>query len=184
MEEEIDNLDTSWIEKFKKVENNYNIFYEEEVSNIKIYILYIDSNKTLQKIKQDNILLEKGILYKEYLLSYITKFQTDNDIQFKLLNILKYNISLESEYIEHFLKNNTQDNTQDITQDITQNEYLSVIHNLDNIYFKKTINIFQDLNCLYFIFHQLPKKLKSSNTKKVYIKHTKRKTKKRRLKIL
>ena len=40
------------------------------------------------------------------------------------------------------------------------NIYLSFIP-IDDIYFKKTINIFQDLNSLYFIFHQLPKKIEN-----------------------
>jgi hypothetical protein len=55
-------------------------------------------------------------------------------------------------------------------------EYLVSIKNIDTIKFDRTINMFQDLNDLFFIFYEKSDKKEIKNiTKKVYL-NTKNKT--------
>jgi len=55
-------------------------------------------------------------------------------------------------------------------------EYLSVIKNIDEIVFNKSINMFHDLNDLIFIFYEkshLLKKPDATYTKKIFIRSLK-----------
>jgi hypothetical protein len=168
MEEE---LDTGWIKNFEIEEKDYDGFYKESISHIKAYYLFVNSTNEIHKIKRENILLqENSILPKETLISMIKKNQIDKDHKYNLISLLKYNITLEPEHIQQFLSTTSE------------NTYIQPITTISDISYDPSINIFQDLNSIYFIFHELKKKLNHSNTKKIYLKTNNRKTKKRNLK--
>ena len=66
--EEIDLLDTSWIESYEDEEKYYTMFYPESNKSIKTNILYINKEKELEKIKErkvelfeDNMLKKRGL---------------------------------------------------------------------------------------------------------------------------
>ena len=58
---------------YEDLESNYDIFYKENISNIKIYIFYINNKNILQKIKKDNLLLEDGGLLKKRIYFFTNK---------------------------------------------------------------------------------------------------------------
>ena len=166
----MEELDDSWISSFENIERKYNVFYKEKVSSIKICILYIDSNNILQKIVQDNMILEKdGWLLKENLINIIKTREKDNDIKYKLTSLLKYNITIDPVDINNMLKGNINDT------------YMNALREINNIKYNDTISIFQDLNSMYFIFTELSKKLKLSTTKKIYLNRDNRKTRRKRV---
>ena len=147
-------MDTSWIKNYEDLESNYDIFYKENISNIKIYIFYINNKNVLQKIKKDNLLLEdNGILKKEYIFSLIKKYEVDsnneinNKNKYKLFSLLKYNITLNPENIGNFIDNSQSE----------EYNYLNPLTTIEDIKYKESISIFQDLNGLYLIFTELPK---------------------------
>jgi hypothetical protein len=71
---------------------------------------------------------------------------------------LKYNITLEPEHIKKYVNDELED------------EFLSKVDILQDIYFKDTINLFQDLNCLYFIFcNKKVRENKNKITKRIMI---------------
>ena len=165
-------MDTSWIKKFEDMEKDYDLFYKDNVCNISAYFLYVNQNNILEKISQENLLLDdENTLSKETIISLIKKYQCDKDIEYKLLSLLKYNITLEPDDIGNFLD-----------ETITEYQFIQSVTTVQNIKYNPTISIFQDLNSLYFIFYDFPKKLNHSNTKKVFIKKKTRRTKKRHLK--
>ena len=47
------NLQTGWIEEFEKIDANYEIFYQEDITYISFYSIYIDRHKTIQTIKEE-----------------------------------------------------------------------------------------------------------------------------------
>ena len=68
----------------------------------------------------------------------------------------------------------------------TYDKFLTTIQNIDTITFEKTINMFQDLNSLIFIFHEKSKdnqktSSNNNNTKRIYLRslHLKKTLKKR-----
>ena len=172
-------MDMSWVDKYEELESDYDTFYRESVTSITLYILYVDHTNTLQKIKKDNILLDdNSLLKKEYIISLIKKYEIDHNQEikgekkYKLTSFLKYNITLESDDISKFMEKSIEN----------VDNYLYPQPTIEDIKYDDSISIFHDLNSLYFIFTEIPKKLKKNNTKKIYIRNQNKKTKRNKLK--
>jgi hypothetical protein len=180
----IEDLDLSWIHEFEKIDNEYKIYYTEELSFIRIHSIYVNNNNDIEKIREEKILLKTpGILQKEELLSIIKHNSFSNEIKYSLLSILKFNINLEPIHLKTFLRNKNP---------AIGAPFLQSIKNLDTIKFEKSITMFHDINEILIIFHQkINKSMQpsseiknvSNRTKKVFINsNPKKKTKKKELK--
>lgn len=145
IDEDIDDIE---IDKIKQAEQVYNDFYKEPVASIAIYLLYVSKTNELQHLQSSRCLLaEKGLLKREIIISFIKRYQHKYAIKYKLLSLLRYNIDLEPTEINDFLE---EDIVFNDSRFITSEKYLN------DVTYKDTINMFQDLNALYFIFYEEP----------------------------
>ena len=154
-------LDEEWIKNFESIENKYDIFYKEKPLTIEIIYIYIDSNKEIEFIKKEdyNLNIDSKIL-KHNLIYLINNNKIMCENKYKLLNILKYNFTIDPiEILNYFKKNN--DNT------INNNKYLHSIKNIEDIVFNDTIEMFNELNTLYIIYEN-NKNIKQQ-TRKIYL---------------
>jgi hypothetical protein len=143
-------LDDDWINKFEETDKLYQDFYKDNLYYTNVNIVYINKNSDIEKIKQEMFLMScPNIISKEEVIGILKRYSTDNDILYSLLTILKYNITLEADEVKHFLLNKDTTN------------YLTIIKNIDDIKFEKSISMLHDLNELYFLFCE-----KSNETKK------------------
>ena len=86
-EDEIDNLDDSWLKEFDLSEKDYKNFYAEDITIIPIHLIYISDN-SIEKIKKETIILKTpGILQREELLSIIKHNMLSNNIKYSLSSI-------------------------------------------------------------------------------------------------
>ena len=154
-------LDCDWTQD--KAEQAFDDFYKEPVQNLQIYYYYVNREKELFHIKKDSLIINNGVLEKDHLIYLIGKNRNYNNSKFQPLSLLKYNITINPEDINFFLKDNDF------------NQFLSVEKNIDSIKWQDTITLFQDLNALIIIYSE---RISSQNkTKKIYIRGRKRKTK-------
>ncbi len=177
MDLEYNNLDDDWINKFEESDNLYKDFYKEDLYYINLQLIYINRENEIDKLKQESFLMSKpNYISNEEMLEILKKNSIDNQKRYSLLSILKYNINLEPDEVKLYLNNGENSN------------YLSVIKNIDEIYFEKSINMFHDLNDLIFIFYEKSLELKNpeshNTTKKIYLSslNTNKKTIKKRYK--
>ena len=173
----MNNLDDEWINEFEKTDKLYKEFYKDDLYYINLRVIYVNRENEIDKIKQESyLLIDKNIISHKEIIEILKKNSTDNEKKYSLLSILRYNIILEPDDVKNFLlnKNNPQ--------------FLSVIKNIDTIVFDKSINMFQDLNDLIFLFYEKSSELKkpdaNNNTKKIYLHslNTNKKTIKKRYK--
>ena len=151
MNEDIMNEDINWIKKYKEENNKYKDFYKEKVVSVNLYFVYINSNKYIRKISNTLFYLENtGIINKDNIMSLIKQKQIYNNKKYKLYFLYKFNIDIDTEEIEHFVKEKDINSTN-----IYSNKFLKLESYMNDIEFKDTINIFQDLNAMYFIFHEI-----------------------------
>lgn len=162
MDIEYNKLDDEWIKNFENNDKLYQDFYKDDLYYINLRVIYINRNNEIDKIKNQCYLLKNPnkILHEE-LLGILKNNSIDNENKYRLLSILKYNISLDPDGIKHYLiKQDTKD-------------YLSVIKNIDTIVFDKSISMFHDLNDLILIFYEksneIIKKDIKNTTKKIYL---------------
>ena len=157
-------LNDDWVQNFEKTDNLYQDFYKDNLYYTNIHYIYVNRNNEIEKIKQDSFLFTvKNYITREELLGILKNNLVQENKQYSLLSILKYNITLEPSDINKFLNSlNTLDN-----------DYLTIVKNVDKIYFENSINMFHDLNDVLFIFYEKSNELKLKNlnnlTKKVYI---------------
>jgi hypothetical protein len=175
--DEIEDLDNSWLEEFEKLDNEYKNYYTEDLSFIKVSSVYVNKENNIEKLREEKYLLKMpGFLQKEELISLIKHNSFFNQIKYSVLSILKFNINLEPSYLKTFLKSSKK-NIGDL--------FLQSIKNIDTIKFDKSISMFHDINEIFIIFHEKIYKPDhntniNNKTKKVFInsnanKYTKRK---------
>lgn len=184
--EEEEEMDTSWIDDFKKENENYTDFYTEEVTTITLFFIYINNNNDVENLSRDLMILDrKNTVMRDQLIQIIKQNQihnnnnNNNKYKYKLISLLKYNIDIEPEEIYNFINN--KDDSSFSKRFFIQEKYLN------DIIYKNTINIFQDLNSLFFIFKEsLPidnnksNSIKSNATKKTIVFSQKHKTRRRK----
>lgn len=163
----IEKLNDDWISNFEKNDKLYQDFYKDNVYYTNIDFIYINSENEIEKIKQDTFLMSvENSITRDELIGLLKRNSFDNNKRYSLMSILKYNITLEDNDIKNFLLST---NSSDYNE-----HFLTINKHIDTIKFEKTINMFQDLNNIYFIFYEKPKPLaQSSNsndiTKKIYL---------------
>ena len=161
-----DELNDDWINSFEDNDKLYKDFYKDNLYCVNIDFIYVNKNDEIEKIKQESFLMSvHNSITRDELIGLLKRNSIDNDKRYSLLSILKYNITLDAEDIKPFL----------LSHDLSSynQQFLTVNKHIDTIFFEKTINMFQDLNNIYFIFHEKPDDLKKRDlnnvTKKIYL---------------
>ena len=177
MDSENYKLNDDWINNFEKTDKLYQDFYRDDLYYINLKFLYVNRENFIENIKMETHLMSKpNYIFREEILQILKRCTIDNDNNYSLLSIIKYNITLEADDIKNFLSNTHE-----------ERNFLNIVKNIDAISFEKTINMFQDLNDLILIFYEKSKDLKvvnpNNSTKKIYLRsNANKKTIKKRYK--
>lgn len=159
-------LDNNWINNFEKTYKLYEDYYKDDIYFTNIHFIYINKNNHIEKISEDKFVFNTpNLISKEELLKILKKNMYVNNKHYTILSIIKFIVNLEQNEIMNFLKFNNNEYT---------NNFLQIIKNIDDIKFEKSINMFHEVNDLFFIFYE---KTASNNvTKKIYLKNALNKT--------
>ena len=168
-------LNDDWINNFEKTDKLYQDFYKDDVYYVNLQFIYVNRSNEIDKIKQETFLMTiPNLISREEIIGILKKNLIEDDKRYTLLSILRYNIILDVEDVKNFvIKKNSL---------LLTDNFLTVIKNIDAISFKKTINMFQDLNELIFVLHEKTRVINTSNTnynsitKKIYLKNMNKKT--------
>jgi len=168
-------LDDSWINDFEIGDKPYNDFYKDNIFSININIIYIDKDNNIVKVNEETFLMQNpNTISREELVGIIKKNTTINHNKYSLFSILRYNITLNPEDINIFLKTNTFEHYNKF--------FFTSLKHIDTIVFDKSIITFQDLNALFIIFYEKDKNDNIANTtKKVFLNSKSKKQKTRRI---
>lgn len=173
-------LNDDWINNFEKSDKLYQDFYKDDVYYANLQFIYLNRSNEIDKIKQETFLMTTpNLISREEIIGILKKNLIEDDKRYTLLSILRYNIILDVEDVKNFvIKKNSL---------LLTDNFLTVIKNIDAISFKKTINMFQDLNELIFVLYEKTRVMNMNNnntndtnhnniTKKIYLKNTNKKT--------
>lgn len=165
-------LSTDWISEFEIEDKDYKQFYKEKVDTVKVYFLYVNKKHSLFHVKKNKIKLTNSSLSKNELIQLLKKYRNYENKEYIPLSILKYNLTLQPQYIRDFIYDNYD------------KSFLTAENSIEEITWYDSILCLQDINSLYIVFREKWKK-NNSGTKKIYIKSKKlkrSKTRKKRLK--
>lgn len=150
--------DDSWIHNYEILEKDYSSFYKEFVDSVKLYFIYINDKNEIDIINQEDLIIS-GKIEREKVYQIIKEKKDNNGVNYKLMGLLKYNISLEPCNIKHFLEDTLEIDAMD--------SFLTPLYKIEDIVFEDTITLFKDLNSVYFIFYDDLNYKSKSNYKKI-----------------
>ena len=170
----VENLDNDWIKDFEKTFKLYEDFYKDNVYFTNIHYIYINKHNNIEKISEDRFLFNTpNLISREEILRILKKNTCYNNKQYTILSILKFAVNLEPDEIKDFLKNSGHNgnncNNGNNGNDNNYDNFLHTIKNIDSIQFEKSINMFHDLNDLFFIFYEKTVSNNNNVTKKIYL---------------
>jgi hypothetical protein len=170
-------LNDDWVQTFDEIDELYKDFYKDDVYYVDVKVVYVNRQNEIEKIKESPFLMSRpNCICREEILEILKKCSLEDERKYSLLSILRYNILLEPDEIKQYLYHSSDRN------------YLNIIKNIDNIYFEKTISMFQDLNDIILIFYEKSNEIKNIDanncTKRIYFRSlsNKKKTIKKRYK--
>ena len=137
-------IDNSWINTFK----SFNQFYKIAPSTITLFLLYVNIP----------ISMTNSTVSKEKIVEYINRYNTDN--RYRLVSIASFNYTAEPDDV--------------LNENIMNNSYFKTHQSIEDIHFANTIEMFHDVNALYFIYREK----NQSKTKTIHMKKN-RKTRKK-----
>ena len=158
-----DNLDMSWIvetERLSKIDQNY---ARENMNEIKLHSIYINKinhiDKIVSTVQPLTVIDLSNItvgLTNDFVIKLVEKMKILNNIKYKLLDILVFNVDLEPENIQSFSQINTiiKSNTIDGISNFSL-QFLKTYSVMQNIKIPASIFIFHDLNSIYMIFQEI-----------------------------
>lgn len=165
-----DILDTSWIDQFEKEEMYYSMFYPEDIKELRVSIMYINNNKEIEKISEKLITLKnKNQIQKEELLTLIKQNEKIDNIKYKLLSILVYNLTLSNDELKDFLR------------DDTKYSFITNLKHINTYRLDATINCLHEINNLFIIFNEEETRT-HANTKRINFNLIHSKTRKKKQK--
>ena len=133
-------IETDWIKDFEENENSYNVFYKSQVDKIKIFSIYINPQRVIEKIKQREFNLNTNVISKYEIARIIKEHKTDEKISYKLISLLSYNNTLNPEYIK---ENNIKIDYKYYISNQIMNPVKQVL-DLNTKYLDKTNEIFKN----------------------------------------
>ena len=164
----VENLDNDWIKDFEKTFKLYEDFYKDDVYFTNIHYIYINKHNNIEKISEDRFLFNtQNLISREEILRILKKNTCYNNKQYTILSILKFVVNLEPDEIKDFLKNNSNNSNNS-----NYDTFLQTIKNIDTIHFERSINMFHDLNDLFFIFYEKTPSNTNNVTKKIYLRNS------------
>lgn len=151
-------LDSTWITNFEEIDKIYDCYYSNDLSYINIHYIYINIDNEIEKVKRDKWLLTKPNHISRDEIIRMLKQHCGS--QYRLLSILKYNIDIEPANVKWFISNKNV------------SDFLTPIKNLDDIHWKQSITLFQDLNDLFILLYR-PDQTKNHHnyTKRIFLQH-------------
>ena len=161
-----EDLDTSWILEYEKMSTIQQNYIREPMETIDVYFLYINANSYIEKIvcEKEDLVRHANDSYgitKERVLKLI---QTKRELpgintKYKLMDLLVYNMDLESENIQSFA---ACENLEEMSQ-----SFFKVLPIFDDIHISPSIFIFHEVNALFFIFNESKHKSRIENENRI-----------------
>jgi len=149
-------MNVDWIEEYEKEDKSYKMFYPEPVSRIKVNILYVNKKNELEKIREEFIYLSvSNLIKKGELIRLIKSYDISDEIKYKLVSIVVYNIDIRHDELKNYLSGYEKYN------------FITSLRNIEDYELKSTLNYLQQINNIYIVFNEEEKKEIPSAIKKI-----------------
>lgn len=114
-----------------------------------MFFLYVNLDDELETVNSSMYILDvNSRISKNSLVNVIKEHREKHGKKYRLINLIKYNVTLDPEDVIHMLSVDNHEGDAFVTHES---------YNRD-IHFAETVCILQNLNSLYFVFRETPAK--------------------------
>ena len=114
-----------------------------------MFFLYVNLDDELETVNSSMYILDvNSRISKNSLVNVIKEHREKHGKKYRLINLIKYNVTLDPEDVIHMLSVDNHEGDAFVTHES---------YNRD-IHFAETVCILQNLNSLYFVFRERPAK--------------------------
>ena len=114
-----------------------------------MFFLYVNLDDELETVNSSMYILDvNSRIPKNSLVNVIKEHREKHGKKYRLINLIKYNVTLDPEDVIHMLSVDNHEGDAFVTHES---------YNRD-IHFAETVCILQNLNSLYFVFRETPTK--------------------------
>lgn len=114
-----------------------------------MFFLYVNLDDELETVNSSMYILDvNSRISKNSLVNVIKEHREKHGKKYRLINLIKYNVTLDPEDVIHMLSVDNNEGDAFVTHES---------YNRD-IHFAETVCILQNLNSLYFVFRETPTK--------------------------
>jgi hypothetical protein len=119
-------------------------FKMKRLRDINIYITYINSENEIEIISRKKLYIEnkKNTITRNNLVDVIKNFQRRNNISYKLISIMVYNINVTPETLSDYIER---------PEDFVS---LFALSRIDSFELQSTISMLKEYNAMYFFFSE------------------------------
>lgn len=138
------------------------LYNKNKKDNINLTFFYVDENNEVYSIKNKIELVENSIITRERQLYIIKDNQFNMLDKHKLISLSYFNIDISKNNIEELINNKINNN------------FYRKLEIVDTIELNPSLNIFNKLNCIYYIYKVITNS--NNTTKKIILSVKNRKT--------
>lgn len=121
-------------------------FKMKRLKDINIYLTYINSENEIEVISRKKLYIEnkKNTITRNKLVDVIKNSQRRNNISYKLISIMVYNINVTPETLSDYIER---------PEDFIS---LFTLSRIDSFELQSTISMLKEYNAMYFFFFEVP----------------------------
>jgi hypothetical protein len=116
------------------------------LSSIKIYLTYINTDNEIETIRQKKLSIEKGtnIVTRSQLINIIKDNQKRHNVKYKLMSVMVHNINVTPDTLASYIEN---------PEDFIS---LFTLSRIDSFELQPTVSMLKQYNGIYFFFFECP----------------------------
>jgi hypothetical protein len=161
--EEVIIEEEDWMLKEEALLSNQDDMVREQMGDIEIHCVYINNDLEITNINVENFALNEnnpsGIskITSETMLQLIEKRKTYQQKKYRFLDVLIYNVDLETEHVKTYVKK--------LDGELYEAQFLHIPSVMKDIVIEPSIFVFHDLNSIYILFKETRQKINSTTQK-------------------
>jgi hypothetical protein len=124
-------------------------FKVKRIKDINIYITYVNLENEIEIISRKKLYIEnkQNMVTRNQLVDVIKSHQRRNNIQYKLMSIMVYNVNVTPETLSDYIEK---------PEDFIS---LFTLSRVDSFELQSTISILKEFNAMYFFFFETPQQV-------------------------
>jgi hypothetical protein len=152
-------LDNKWLDDIEKDNIDYAKFYKDDIYDIKVMFVYVDSNNAIYHVSSEHLELEtKNTILQKEIVSIVNDKKKMNKKNYRVFKCYLYNLDIDPDDLHKFIANKYVEDNHSL--------FFRPVDLAFDVKINPTIAQFHTLNTLYLFMREKPSDKVSSDTGK------------------